>query len=218
MARLASAAVLSLSAFFTLPAWADDDATAQPRWQARLQLSSLDAGSDPTPRFNGSRVLSANLLGDYYLTSSGISGLRGGLRLDRVVVDVASGDNHVLPRRLGRAQRLAQRAARLTRRVDAGERRLRDAPQRGGHLLACLLALGARLGLGVPVGLDDQGIRAVPRQRHVDGAAGGPACRRACAARGRRGARAAVVVIAAGRQDQGSRDRNGQLVPDLTRD
>lgn len=80
MARLASAAVLSLSALFSLPARADDAAAVQPRWQARLQLSSLDTGSDPTFRLNGSRVLSANLLGDYYLTSSGITGLRGGLR------------------------------------------------------------------------------------------------------------------------------------------
>ena len=78
MARLTSAAVLSLSALFTVPALADGD--ANPRWQARLQLSSADAGSDTTPHLGGSRVLSANLLGDYYLTSSGSSRLRGGLR------------------------------------------------------------------------------------------------------------------------------------------
>ncbi len=52
-----------------------------PRWQARFQLSSLDAkhladSSSPV----GSRVLSLNLLGDYYLTGSGISGVRGGMR------------------------------------------------------------------------------------------------------------------------------------------
>jgi hypothetical protein len=80
MARLASAAVLSLSALFTLPAWADAEANANPRWQARLQLSSTDAASDATPHLGGSRILSANLLGDYYLTRSGFSSLQGGLR------------------------------------------------------------------------------------------------------------------------------------------
>jgi len=79
MARLASAAVLSLSALFAVSALAADS-DANPRWQARLQLSSADANSDAAPHLGGSRVLSANLLGDYYLTSSGFSGLRGGLR------------------------------------------------------------------------------------------------------------------------------------------
>ena len=52
-----------------------------PRWQARLQLSSLDANTSDAQRYsNGSRLLSANLLGDYYLTSSGLGGIRGGLR------------------------------------------------------------------------------------------------------------------------------------------
>lgn len=55
-----------------------------PRWQARLQLSSLDT-SNPAlggdvQRYAGSRLLSANLLGDYYLTGSGLGGVRGGLR------------------------------------------------------------------------------------------------------------------------------------------
>lgn len=77
MARLARAAVLSLAALCATFAWADSD--ANPRWQARLQLSSADGGSD-APLLGGSRVLSANLLGDYYLTSSGFSGLHGGLR------------------------------------------------------------------------------------------------------------------------------------------
>ena len=55
--------------------------TAAPRWQARLQLSSLDANAFDTQRYSsGSRLLSANLLGDYYLTSSGLGGIRGGLR------------------------------------------------------------------------------------------------------------------------------------------
>jgi hypothetical protein len=78
MARLASAAVLSLSALFSLSASADSD--ANPRWQARVQLNSADGSSDATPHLGGSRILSANLLGDYYLTSSGFSSLRGGLR------------------------------------------------------------------------------------------------------------------------------------------
>lgn len=79
MTRLASVAVLTLSALLIAPARADGDLS--PRWQARLQLSSLDAGATSTaPRLGGSRVLSANLLGDYYLTNSGITGLQGGLR------------------------------------------------------------------------------------------------------------------------------------------
>lgn len=79
MARLASAAVLSLAALFAASAQADDGTNL--RWQARLQLNSVDGGSDvQQPHLGGSRVLSANLLGDYYLTSSGFSGLRGGLR------------------------------------------------------------------------------------------------------------------------------------------
>lgn len=54
-----------------------------PRWQARISLSSLDpntpAGME-AQHLPGSRILSANLLGDYYLTGSGIGGIRGGLR------------------------------------------------------------------------------------------------------------------------------------------
>ena len=57
--------------------------TDGPRWQARLSLSSLDpntpAGME-AQHLPGSRLLSANLLGDYYLTGSGIGGVRGGLR------------------------------------------------------------------------------------------------------------------------------------------
>ena len=50
-----------------------DDSTDL-RWQARVQLNSLD-------RAAGARLLSANLLGDYYLTSSGLGqNVRGGLR------------------------------------------------------------------------------------------------------------------------------------------
>ena len=51
-------------------------------WQARLQLSSVHdderLGADAR---RGARLLSANLLGDYYLTGSGLGGdTRGGLR------------------------------------------------------------------------------------------------------------------------------------------
>ncbi|WP_144006612.1 hypothetical protein [Pelomonas sp. KK5] len=59
-----------------------DDGT--PRWQARLSMSSLSPnstiGSEPQHAL-GSRILSANLLGDYYLTGSGFgNSVRGGLR------------------------------------------------------------------------------------------------------------------------------------------
>ncbi len=79
MSRLASAAVLSLATLTALPpAWAQG---AEPlRWQARLQLNSLDAHAEPTPRLAGSHILSATLLGDYYLTHADFSRLRGGLR------------------------------------------------------------------------------------------------------------------------------------------
>lgn len=78
MPRLARAAVLSLAALVSLSAMADG--VVQSRWQARLQLNSNDSPQDAHARLGGSRVLSANLLGDYYLTSSGFSGLGGGLR------------------------------------------------------------------------------------------------------------------------------------------
>lgn len=53
------------------------------RWQARLQVNGQDAmSSGPDAARNSSwRLLSANLLGDYYLTGSGLGGgVRGGLR------------------------------------------------------------------------------------------------------------------------------------------
>jgi hypothetical protein len=78
MARLTHAAFLSLAALLTTSAWAGGD--AQPRWQARLQLSSADDSAHTRPHLGGSRILSANLLGDYYLTSSGFASLRGGMR------------------------------------------------------------------------------------------------------------------------------------------
>ena len=49
------------------------------RWQARVQLSQVDGLDGSTGR--SSRSLSAALLGDYYLTRSGLGeGVRGGLR------------------------------------------------------------------------------------------------------------------------------------------
>ena len=49
------------------------------RWQARVQLSQVDGLDTGTGR--SSRSLSAALLGDYYLTRSGLGdGVRGGLR------------------------------------------------------------------------------------------------------------------------------------------
>ncbi|MGM9516439.1 hypothetical protein ACS5PK_19475 [Roseateles sp. DB2] len=49
------------------------------RWQARVQLSQVDGVDGSTGR--SSRSLSAALLGDYYLTRSGLGeGVRGGLR------------------------------------------------------------------------------------------------------------------------------------------
>lgn len=51
-------------------------------WQARLQLNQAqdDPNTSPDAR-RGSGLLSANLLGDYYLTGSGMGlGTRGGLR------------------------------------------------------------------------------------------------------------------------------------------
>jgi hypothetical protein len=79
MNRLTHAALLSLTALLATPALADGTAGTGLQWQARLQLNSAD-GRDVRPHLGGSRVLSANLLGDYYLTSSGFSNLSGGLR------------------------------------------------------------------------------------------------------------------------------------------
>ena len=77
--------VLALSLLSGMAFAADGEGlqlSTAPRWQARLQLSSLDAGVNglEVQRHSGSRLLSANLLGDYYLTGSGLGGIRGGLR------------------------------------------------------------------------------------------------------------------------------------------
>jgi hypothetical protein len=75
---------ICLSAASFTPALAADGLRLEPmpRWQARVQLNSLDDGGaahDGQPH-TGSRLLSANLLGDYYLTGSGLGGVQGGLR------------------------------------------------------------------------------------------------------------------------------------------
>ncbi|MEJ6007772.1 hypothetical protein WG899_19665 [Paucibacter sp. AS339] len=81
--------LLLSSTLLALPALAVERAVAPlqatPSWQARLQLSSLTLGSTgpygiESPRYTSSRLLSANLLGDYYLTGSGLGGVQGGLR------------------------------------------------------------------------------------------------------------------------------------------
>ena len=88
VARLTpSAAAFALLAGLSVNCGAADiaknSAYAAPSWQARLQLSSLEplaAGSYEAQRYGGSRLLSANILGDYYLTGSGLGGVQGGLR------------------------------------------------------------------------------------------------------------------------------------------
>lgn len=90
--RTARAMTAALLACILSPAaWAADGLQTRtslglgdtPRWQARLSLSSLDpntpAGMESQHQF-GSRILSANLLGDYYLTGSGFGTVKGGLR------------------------------------------------------------------------------------------------------------------------------------------
>lgn len=80
MARLPTLLVLlSLSALLPATARADGEPNLS-RWAGRLQVSSIDTRYDHSPRLGGSRILSANLLGDYYLTSSGSARLSGGLR------------------------------------------------------------------------------------------------------------------------------------------
>ncbi len=70
--------------FAATPAMADGlQISETPRWQARLQLGSIDSsmlGWTEGRRYSSSRLLSANLLGDYYLTGSGLENVRGGLR------------------------------------------------------------------------------------------------------------------------------------------
>ncbi|MDN3921076.1 hypothetical protein [Roseateles violae] len=87
-ARVARSGLALLLLCSGLPALAGDGVqtsvgSASPRWQARVQLSSQDGGpyaGGESQRYMSSRFLSANLLGDYYLTGSGLGGVRGGLR------------------------------------------------------------------------------------------------------------------------------------------
>jgi hypothetical protein len=88
----ALAALALYGAFAAFSARADDvsdvslrlDETSPLRWQARVQLNSQDALGNSAMASNRSsswRLLSANLLGDYYLTGSGLgNNVRGGLR------------------------------------------------------------------------------------------------------------------------------------------
>jgi len=92
-----------------------------PRWQARLQLNSLDSSAKglEAQRHSGSRLLSANLLGDYYLTGSGLGGVRGGLR--------ATGGMLLGPMSLSQASAglaLGGSAFQLGRNVAIGQRSL----------------------------------------------------------------------------------------------
>lgn len=81
--QLKSNAYSGSASISTAPgAKASGNAGTAGNWQARVQLNqSLDDGNGSYDARNGSRILSANLLGDYYLTGSGLGqGTRGGLR------------------------------------------------------------------------------------------------------------------------------------------
>lgn len=82
------AVVLAGSVCMAGAAWAQQGLQLKPdrkaftSWQGRLQLSQAQDGDGLSfDARNGSRLLSANLLADYYLTGSGLgAGTRGGLR------------------------------------------------------------------------------------------------------------------------------------------
>ncbi|TXD87280.1 hypothetical protein FUT87_12520 [Mitsuaria sp. TWR114] len=82
------AVVLAGSVCMAGAAWAQQGLQLKPdrqaftHWQARLQVSqSQDDDALSFDARRGSRLLSANLLADYYLTGSGLgAGTRGGLR------------------------------------------------------------------------------------------------------------------------------------------
>lgn len=90
-----------------------------PKWQARLQLGSLDAGGNTgfdNTRYSGSRLLSAQLMGDYFLTGSGLRGVQGGLRatggmLLGPISQSQQGFGLGLSSRLGQNFSLSQRSA-----------------------------------------------------------------------------------------------------------
>jgi len=77
-------AVLAVAMLASMPARADGlrlpELSYASHWQARLQLSGLDLSESTDPAHEGTRLLGANVLGDYYLTGSGLTGVRGGLR------------------------------------------------------------------------------------------------------------------------------------------
>lgn len=80
--RLFSLCVLALWGLGNAAHAADGLSLEPQRWQARIQLSRFDAADQPSDGSGaGSRFLSASVLGDYYLTGSGLGqGVRGGLR------------------------------------------------------------------------------------------------------------------------------------------
>jgi hypothetical protein len=132
------------------------DLVSNPQWQARFQLSNLDAdrfGLDNLVR-PGSKVLSLNMLGDYYLTRSGLTGVRGGLR--------ATGGMLLGPLSLTQSSAgLALGDSGVDHSVSFGQRALRPAGDMGdpsasmsymgigytGHLLRSGLSFSADLGL-----------------------------------------------------------------------
>ena len=147
----------------TLPAIAADSSlqldlkhldTSSPRWQARFQLSNLDVdryGLDSAR--TGPKVLSLNMLGDYYLTSSGMKGVRGGLR--------ATGGMLLGPLSLTQSSSGLALGSAGDQSVSYGQRSLRPSGDLGdpsasmsylgvgytGHLLRSGLSFSADLGL-----------------------------------------------------------------------
>lgn len=123
--RLRQAAMLGATALLLAGLWQARPAQAEglklraeelpeQRWQARIQLSSLD-------RASGARLLSANLLGDYYLTGSWLGeqtrgGLRatGGLMLGAPSLAQSSGGLALGSRSLARQQSLSMGQRQLS--------------------------------------------------------------------------------------------------------
>jgi len=146
----------------TLPALADEglqldlkrpDASS-PRWQARFQLSNLDIDRFGLDSSRASpKVLSVNMLGDYYLTSSGMNGVRGGLR--------ATGGMLLGPLSLTQSSAGLALGSAGNQSVSFGQRGLRPSSDFGdpsasvsylgigytGHLLRSGLSFSADLGL-----------------------------------------------------------------------
>ncbi|OWQ83094.1 hypothetical protein CDN99_27155 [Roseateles aquatilis] len=116
------------------------DAQAFSRWQARLQLSqSQDDDSTTYDARRGSRLLSANLLADYYLTGSGFgSGTRGGLR---ATGGLLVGPMSLLQSSSGQA---LGRGSAITSALSAGRRTLSllTGPEREPNLSLSYVGLG----------------------------------------------------------------------------